>query len=166
LPVPPTPAQQPRPPTLPCPLIRHPQHTKDPITNPNQPRHHSNTSFFWVVGNTRCGFMIWFTQVLGIDISGCHIQVNCHIVPTLTTHYLFAPPLVLRDVGIDNHAPLTMPHHLHATSTLVTSTTRHTCRPCHANHTPHTKLTTTCQHPPCYLNAAMSTAATSTAPPQ
>ena len=45
-----------------------PAQSEDPITNPNQPRHHGNTPFFWVVGNTRCGFMIWFTQVQGIDI--------------------------------------------------------------------------------------------------
>jgi hypothetical protein len=41
-----------------------PAQPKNTITNPNQPRHHGNTPFFWVVGNTRCGLMIWFRQVL------------------------------------------------------------------------------------------------------
>ena len=45
-----------------------PAYSKDHITNPNQPRHHGKTPFFWLVGNTRCGLMIWFTQVPGIDI--------------------------------------------------------------------------------------------------
>jgi hypothetical protein len=40
-----------------------PAQPKYPITNPDQPRHHGNTPFFWVVGNTRCGLMIWFRQV-------------------------------------------------------------------------------------------------------
>jgi hypothetical protein len=80
--VPPTPAEQS------CPIIQPalpsgtlgisttpPAEPKDPITNPNQPRHHGKSPFFWVVGYTRCGLIIWFRQVLGIDISGWHIQV-------------------------------------------------------------------------------------------
>jgi hypothetical protein len=35
--VPPTPAQQPRPPTLPRPLIRHPRHTNKPTRLPKRP---------------------------------------------------------------------------------------------------------------------------------
>ena len=45
-----------------------PAYPKDHIINPNQPRHNGRALFFGVVGNTRCGFMIWFTQVPGIDI--------------------------------------------------------------------------------------------------
>jgi len=50
-----------------------PAYLKNIISNPNQPRHHGITPFtsvFWVVGNTRCGLIIWFRQVLGIHISG------------------------------------------------------------------------------------------------
>ena len=53
-----------------------PAYSKDHITNPNQPRHHGKTPFFWLVGNTQCGLMIWFRQVLGIDTSGYQIQVG------------------------------------------------------------------------------------------
>jgi hypothetical protein len=52
-----------------------PAKPKYPITNPNQPRHYGNTFKFWVVGNTRCGLMKSFRQVLGIDISGYHSEV-------------------------------------------------------------------------------------------
>jgi hypothetical protein len=52
---------------------------KNPITNLNQPRHHGNTPFFWVVGNTRCGLMKSFRQVLGIDISGYHSEVPSEV---------------------------------------------------------------------------------------
>ena len=56
-----------------------PAYLKDIISNPNQPRHHGITPFtpfFWVVGNTQCGLIIWFRQVLSIHISGWHIQVH------------------------------------------------------------------------------------------
>jgi len=45
-----------------------PAQIKDPITNPNQPRHHGSTRFFWLVGNSRCGLIIWFRQVPGFHI--------------------------------------------------------------------------------------------------
>jgi len=53
-----------------------PAYSKDHITNPNQPRHYGKNFKFWVVGNTRCGLMKSFRQVLGIDISGGHLEVN------------------------------------------------------------------------------------------
>jgi hypothetical protein len=34
-----------------------PAHPKNPITNPNQPRHHGNIVFFWVVGFVPYAFM-------------------------------------------------------------------------------------------------------------
>ena len=45
-----------------------PAYSKDHITNPNQPWHHGKIPFFWLVGNTQCGLIIWFRQVLGIHI--------------------------------------------------------------------------------------------------
>jgi hypothetical protein len=121
--MPPTPAQQPRPIIHPRPLIRHPgistilpAKPKYPITNPNQPRHYGNTFKFWVVGNTRCGLMKSFRQVLGIDISGYHSQVvdvasNSLILPPPHRPHLlnlnpptrvrnaWCPSPLLRDVG-------------------------------------------------------------------
>jgi hypothetical protein len=62
--VPPTPAQQPRPLHYPALSsgtlgisIDLPAYPKDPITHPNQPRHHGNTLFFWVVGFCPYAFM-------------------------------------------------------------------------------------------------------------
>jgi hypothetical protein len=45
-----------------------PVYPKVSITNPNQPRHHGNTLFFWVVGKCRCGFMNHGRQLPSIDI--------------------------------------------------------------------------------------------------
>jgi len=52
-----------------------PTQPNNPITNPNQPWHYGRTFKFWVVGNTQCGLMKSFRQVLGIDTSGYQIQV-------------------------------------------------------------------------------------------
>ena len=73
--MPPTPAQQPRPivhPALPSGTLgissTLPAHPRDPITNPNQPRHHSDTLFFWVVGKFHCGYMkyVWVRPTIDI----------------------------------------------------------------------------------------------------
>jgi hypothetical protein len=45
-----------------------PAYSEDHITNPNQPRHPGHILFFWLVGNSGCGFMICFRQVWGFHI--------------------------------------------------------------------------------------------------
>jgi len=49
-------------------LTTLPTYSKSSITNPNQPWHHSSTWFFWLVGNSHCGLMIWFRQVQGFHV--------------------------------------------------------------------------------------------------